>query len=77
MKDFPFNFFFFVEKDIVSIEPSLDRRPSSNILKKHVKFPEDFKCVDDEVLFTHDFHEDGSCTVAIDSPPSIIASLQF
>lgn len=33
---------------------SMDRRRSSNMMKKHVQFPEDFKCLEEE--------EEGLCT---------------
>lgn len=51
--------------------PTIGRRRSSNMLKKHVQFPEDFKCFEEEeeVLCTTD--SNGSGPGPVDSPPNI------
>lgn len=48
------------------------------MLKKHVQFPEDFKCVEEEeILFTNNSNVNGSDQIGIDSPPSAIVSMQY
>ncbi|XP_031618077.1 uncharacterized protein LOC116337554 isoform X2 [Contarinia nasturtii] len=59
----------------VSNTSPIGRRHSSNMLKKHVQFPEDFKCFEeeDEVLCINDSNGNPDPD---DSPPSI-ATLQY
>lgn len=44
------------------------------VLKKHVKFPENFKCVEEESLCCDDSNENGTDIVAAETPPSVTVS---
>lgn len=47
------------------------------MLKKHVQFPEDFKCVEEEEsLFTNNSNGNGTDRIDINSPPSAVVSMQ-
>lgn len=65
-----------MSKDPSVNQSPIGRRRSSNLLKKHVQFPEDFKCFDeeDEVLCITDTNGNGPDPV--DSPSSRTA-LQY
>lgn len=53
--------------------PIHEQRPTK-VSKKHVQFPEDCKCVEEESLCCDDSNGNGTDVPAIETPPSVIVS---
>lgn len=69
--------FLVLKGPVPNISP-IGRRRSSNMLKKHVQFPEDFKCFEeeeDEVLCIT--NSNGNGPGPVDTPPTTINTLQY
>lgn len=62
--------FLVLKGPVPNISP-IGRRRSSNMLKKHVQFPEDFKCFEEEDEVLCITESNGNGPGPVDSPPNI------
>lgn len=65
------SFLFCIEDSAPNVSPTFGRRRSSNMLKKHVQFPEDFKCFEEEEEVLCMTDSNGNGTEPVDSQSSM------